>query len=161
MTIDSRLAELGIILPAAPAPAGLYAPCVQAGDLLFISGQLPLADGKPLELGKCGNGVDGVDGVDIERGAALARQCTLNALAIAKQHLGTLDRVAQVVRVSGYVASAPGFVQHPQVINGASQLLLDVFGEAGRHARAAIGVAELPLGVPVEVEFVFQVHPAP
>lgn len=151
MSIDARLEELGITLPKAPAPAGLYAPCIQSGNLLYISGQLPVVDGKLLRHGKCG------EGVSIEEGAALARQCTLNALAIAKRHLGTLDRITQAVRVGGYVASANGFVEHPKVINGASEVLLDVFGEKGHHARAAIGVAELPLGVPVEVEFVFEV----
>ncbi len=95
--------------------------------------------------------------ITVEEGAALARLCALQALAIARAELGSLDRVVRVVRVAGYVASAPGFTQHPAVINGASQLLLDVFGEAGRHARIAIGVAELPAGVPVEVEFLFEV----
>lgn len=152
MTIDDRLQELGITLPGAPAPAGLYAPCVQTGNLLFVSGQLPTVEGQPLPQGKCGGTVTA------EAAAPMARQCTLNALALAQQHLGSLDRVKRVVRVAGYVASAEGFTDHPAVVNGASQVLLDVFGEAGRHARIAIGVAELPRGVPVEVEFLFEVE---
>lgn len=152
MSIEARLAELGIVLPKPSPPAGLYSPCVQAGNLLFISGQLPIVDGKALRHGKCG------EGVSIEEAAALARQCTLNALAIAQRHLGTLDAIKQAVRVGGFVASAKGFIEHPKVINGASEVLLDVFGEAGHHARAAVSVAELPMGVPVEVDFVFEVQ---
>lgn len=151
MTIDERLAELGITLPRPPAPAGLYSPSLQTGNLLYVSGQVPLVDGRPLSHGKCG------DNVTVDEGAQLARVCTLNGLAIARKHLGTLDRISKVVRVGGYVASAPGFVEHPKVVNGASQLLLDVFGEVGLHARIAVGVAELPMGVPVEVEFTFEV----
>ena len=151
MSAEERLLELGIELPAPGAPAGLYAPCVQTGPLLYVSGQLPIRDGQVLRHGKCG------EGVSVDEAAALARQCAINALAIVRNHLGTLDRVVRVVRVAGYVASAPGFVEHPKVMDGASQLLIDVFGEAGRHARVAIGVAELPRGVPVEVEFQFEV----
>ncbi len=151
MTAEQRLVELGVALPAPPAAAGLYSPCVQTGDLVAVSGQVPIRDGQPLGIGKCG-------GVSIEEAAALARQCAIQALAIVRGHLGTLDRVTRVVRVAGYVASAPGFVDHPKVVNGASQLLIDVFGDAGRHARIAIGVAELPFGVPVEVEFLFEVE---
>jgi enamine deaminase RidA (YjgF/YER057c/UK114 family) len=154
MGAEQRLAELGIVLPAPPAPAGLYAPCVQTGPLLYVSGQIPTVDGAVTLRGKCG------DGVSIDEGARLARQCALNGLAIARQHLGTLDRVTKVVRVAGYVASAPTFSEHPRVVNGASQLFIDVFGEAGRHARIAIGVAELPANVPVEVEFLFEVSRA-
>lgn len=151
MTAEERLKELGINLPPPPTPAGLYAPCVQTGNLLFVSGQIPTEAGTVLRMGHCG------ENVTVEEGAALARICAINALAIVREQLGTLDRVTRVVRVGGFVASGPGFVAHPQVVNGASQLLLDVFGEKGRHARAAIGVAELPAGVPVEVEFVFEV----
>ena len=152
MSAETRLAELGIELPPAPAPAGLYVPAVRSGDLLFISGQIPLRDGQPMARGKCGAGLTA------EMAAPLARQCALQALAIVRAELGSLDRVRRVVRVGGFVASAPGFTQQPQVINGASQLLIDVFGEAGKHARAAVGLAELPLGVPVEVEFLFEVE---
>lgn len=151
MSAEARLKELGIELPPPPAAAGMYAPCVQTGNLLFVSGQIPQRDGKPAAIGKCGAEID------VETGAGLAALCALNALAIVREHLGSLDRVVRAVRVGGFVASAPGFVQHPQVVNGASRLLLDVFGEAGKHARAAVGMAELPLGVPVEVEFLFEV----
>jgi enamine deaminase RidA (YjgF/YER057c/UK114 family) len=152
MSAEARLAELGLTLPPAPAPAGLYAPAVLTGNLLFISGQIPLRDGQPMGRGKCGAGVTA------EAAAPLARQCALQALAIARSELGSLDRISRVVRVGGFVASAPNFTQQPQVINGASQLLIDVFGDAGKHARAAVGMAELPLGVPVEVEFIFEVR---
>jgi enamine deaminase RidA (YjgF/YER057c/UK114 family) len=150
MTAEQRLVELGITLPEVPAPAGLYAPCVQTGPLVFVSGQIPTQDGAVIRHGRCG------ESVSVDEAAELARVCTLNALAIVRQHLGTLDRVSRVVRVAGYVASGGGFIEHPRVVNGASQLLLDIFGEAGRHARIAIGVSELPQGVPVEVEFLFE-----
>jgi enamine deaminase RidA (YjgF/YER057c/UK114 family) len=152
MSAETRLIELNIQLPAAPTPAGLYAPCVQSVGLLYISGQIPTTDGKPAAHGKLGAGIA------IDQGAALARNCTLNALAIAREHLGSLDRITRVVRVGAFVASAPNFTQQPEVANGASQLLIDLFGEEGRHARAAVGVAELPRGVPVEVEFIFEVE---
>ncbi|MGE5596001.1 MAG: RidA family protein [Hyphomicrobiales bacterium] len=150
MSAEARLRELGIALPEPPAPAGLYAPTTRSGALVYVSGQIPLVGGKVARTGKLG------EDVSIEEAQELARICAINALALVRQRLGSLDNVAQAVRVGGYVASAPGFTQQPQVINGASQLLLDVFGEAGRHARVAIGVAELPLGVPVEVEFLFE-----
>lgn len=150
MTAESRLRELGVALPEPPAPAGLYAPVKQSGSLLFVSGQLPLIDGRLPKTGLVG------DLVTAEEAQDLARQCAINALTLVRAHLGSLDRVAQVVRVGGFVASAAGFVDQPKVINGASQLLLDVFGEEGRHARAAVGVAQLPLGAPVEVEFLFE-----
>ncbi|MCX7617975.1 RidA family protein [Tepidiforma flava] len=152
-TPEHRLADLGIELPPVPPAAGLYAPAARSGSQLYISGQVPrAADGSGVAaVGKLGQDVT------VEEGAALARLCALQALAIARAELGSLDRVVRVVRVAGYVASAPGFTGHPAVVNGASQLLLDVFGDAGRHARIAIGVAELPAGVPVEVEFLFEV----
>lgn len=152
-TPEHRLADLGIELPPVPPAAGLYAPAARSGSQLYISGQVPrAADGSGVAaVGKLGQDVT------VEEGAALARLCALQALAIARAELGSLDRVVRVVRVAGYVASAPGFTGHPAVVNGASQLLLDVFGDAGRHARIAIGVAELPGGVPVEVEFLFEV----
>jgi enamine deaminase RidA (YjgF/YER057c/UK114 family) len=152
-TPEHRLADLGIDLPAVPPPAGLYAAAARSGAQLYVSGQVPRsADGSAVAAtGKLGQNIT------VEEGAALARVCALQALAIVRAELGSLDRVVRVVRVAGYVASAPGFTQHPAVVNGASQLLLDVFGESGRHARIAIGVAELPAGVPVEVEFLFEV----
>ena len=153
MTAEQRVKELGIIVPEPPKPAGLYLPCVQTGNLLYVAGQLPMRDGKLMLSGKLGRDVT------VDQAQPLARQCALNALAIVRGHLGTLDRVVKSVRVMGMVASAEGFIDHPQVVNGASQLLIDIFGEtAGRHARVAIGVAELPLGAPVEVEFLFEVE---
>ena len=152
MSHDARLKELGIQLPAMPAPGGLYSPCVRSGNQLFVSGQVPQVDGKPARAGKLGRDYT------VEEAAPLARQCALQALAIVRNELGTLDVVSRVLRVAGYVASAEGFGEHPKVINGASQLLLDVFGEAGKHARIAVGMAELPYGVPVEVEFLFEVR---
>ena len=151
MTAEERLRELGIELPEPAAPAGSYVPARRHGDLLAVSGQIPVTPGKPLPTGQCG-----VD-VTVEEGYALARQCALNGLAAARAALGSLDRITGVVRVGGYVAAPADFTQHPAVVNGASELLVDIFGEAGRHARAAIGVASLPLGVPVEVEFLFAV----
>jgi enamine deaminase RidA (YjgF/YER057c/UK114 family) len=152
MSAEDRLTELGIELPPLPPPAGLYAPCVQAGSLLFVSGQVPVQDGRPLRRGKCG------ESVSPDEAATLARQCAIQALAVVRAQLGSLNNVRRVVRVGGFVASGEDFIEHPRVINGASQLLIDVFGEeAGRHARVAIGVAELPMGVPVEVEFLFEV----
>jgi enamine deaminase RidA (YjgF/YER057c/UK114 family) len=148
---EARLKELGIELPPVPKPAGLYSPCVRTGNQLFVSGQVPMKDGAPALTGKLGRDVT------IEQAAPLARQCALQALAIVRNEVGSLDNVTRVIRVGGFVASAEGFTDHPKVVNGASQLLLDVFGEAGRHARIAVGLAELPSGVPVEIEFLFEV----
>lgn len=154
MSAEARIEELGITLPGPGAPAGLYVPCVLSGNQLFVSGQVPrnLESTGVAMQGKLGAGVT------VEQGAELARTCAIQALAVARHELGSLDRITRVLRVGGYVASAEGFAAHPQVINGASQLLIDVLGEAGRHARIAIGVAELPSGVPVEVEFLFEVN---
>jgi enamine deaminase RidA (YjgF/YER057c/UK114 family) len=152
-TIDKRLGELGIDLPAANAPAGNYVPFVRTGDLLFISGQIPIVDGKPAFIGALGAVFS------VEDGAAAARICTLSILAQAREALGgDLDRVVRCVKLSGFVASTPDFTDHPKVINGASDLLIEVFGEAGRHARAAVGMSALPLGVAVEVEAIFEVN---
>ncbi len=152
-TIDMRLSDLGIDLPPANAPAGNYVPFVRSGDLLFISGQIPIVDGKPAFIGILGAQFG------VEDGAAAARACTLSILAQAKEALdGDLDRVVRCVKVSGFVASTPDFSDQPKVINGASDLLVEVFGEAGRHARAAVGMAALPLGVAVEVEAIFEVN---
>lgn len=150
MTAESRLRELGIALPAPPAAAALYAPLKQAGPLLYVSGQLPFVEGRLAKVGLVG------EQVTAEEAQELARQCAINALSLVRAHLGSLDRVVQAVRVGGFVASAAGFIDQPKVINGASQVLLDVFGEAGRHARIAVGMAQLPLGAPVEVEFLFE-----
>ncbi|HZH21895.1 MAG TPA: RidA family protein [Geodermatophilus sp.] len=141
----ARLAELGIRLPPVAAPVAAYVPAVRSGQLVFTSGQLPFVDGGLRRTGKVGGSVDAEDA------AHDAKLCALNALAAIDDLVG-LDQVARVVRVVGYVASAEGFTGQPRVVNGASELLGRVFGDAGRHARSAIGVAELPLGAPVEVE---------
>jgi enamine deaminase RidA (YjgF/YER057c/UK114 family) len=149
-TPSERLRELNITLPSVPAPAGAYVPARRTGDLVYTSGQVPMVDGKPAALGKVGGEVDA------EEAYRLARICALNALAAVDALVG-IDAVAGVVKVVGFVASAPGFAGQPGVINGASDVLGEIFGEAGRHARSAVGVAELPLGVPVEVELVVEV----
>lgn len=145
-----RLRELGLTLPAVAVPAGAYVPARRSGSLVFTAGQVPFVDGVLAATGRLGAEITP------EQGYALARICTLNALAAVDGLVG-LDAVAGVVKVVGFVASAPGFTGQPGVVNGASELLGAVFGEAGRHARSAVGVAELPLGAPVEVELVVEV----
>ncbi len=145
-----KLASLGITLPEAPKAVANYLPAVIAGDTVIVSGQLPLKEGQLTCSGKLGADVS------IEDGYAAARQCAINALAALNGVIGgDWDRVAQVVRLGGFVASANGFTDQPKVVNGASDFMVEVFGEKGRHARAAVGVAELPLGAAVEVEFTF------
>ncbi|MBI5854757.1 MAG: RidA family protein [Nitrospirae bacterium] len=153
MGAEERLKELGLTLPMAPKPVANYVPAVRVGELLFLSGVLPMRDGKLQAQGKLGRELT------IEQGYAAAKLATLNALANMKQELGSLDRVTRVVRLVGHVASVEGFVQHPAVMNGASDLLVAVFGEAGRHARVALGAAELPMNAPVEIEMIVQVQP--
>jgi enamine deaminase RidA (YjgF/YER057c/UK114 family) len=149
--VSARLAELGVDLPAVPTPAGAYVPALRSGDLVFSSGQLPIVDGALVATGKLG------DGITAEQGYQLARTCAINALA-AVGGVVDLDSVVRVVKVVGFVASDPSFSGQPGVVNGASELLGDVFGDAGRHARSAVGVAVLPLDAPVEVEIVVQVR---
>ncbi|HET6260277.1 RidA family protein [Pseudonocardia sp.] len=148
---SERLRELDIALPSVAAPAGSYIPARRTGSLVFTSGQVPFVDGAPAGIGKVG--------AEIEPDEAyrLARICALNALAAVDALVG-IDAVTGVVKVVGFVASAPGFTGQPGVVNGASDVLGEIFGEAGRHARSAVGVAELPLGVPVEVELVVEVE---
>jgi enamine deaminase RidA (YjgF/YER057c/UK114 family) len=150
-TPEERLQELGVSLPAPAVPVAAYVPCVRTGNLVYVSGQVPVVDGKPSHLGLLGGDVD------LEDGRAAARTCAVNVLAALKAELGELSRVRRVVKVTGFVASTPGFTDHPKVINAASELFGDAFGDAGRHARAAVGVAALPLGVPVEVEAIVEV----
>jgi enamine deaminase RidA (YjgF/YER057c/UK114 family) len=152
MSIESRLKELGIALPTAPKPVANYIPAVRAGELLFTSGVLPMKEGNLAFEGKLGKELT------VERGQEAARLAVLNALSVVKQELGSLDKVARIVRLTGHVASAPGFVQQPGVLNGASDLLVAIFGEAGRHTRAALGAAELPLNSPIELELIVQVR---
>jgi enamine deaminase RidA (YjgF/YER057c/UK114 family) len=146
----ARLAELGIDLPAPAAPLASYVPAVRTGNHVYVSGQLPIVDGKLLATGKLG------DAVSAAQGKELAERCALNLLGVVHALVG-LDQVVRVVKVVGFVASASGFTDQPEVINGASDLLGKVFGEAGRHARSAVGVAELPRDAPVEVEAIFEV----
>jgi enamine deaminase RidA (YjgF/YER057c/UK114 family) len=150
-TPEERLQELGVTMPAPATPVAAYVPCVRTGNLVYVSGQVPLVDGKPSHLGHLG------DDVELEDGRAAARTCAVNVLAALKAELGELSRVRRVVKVTGFVASTPAFTDHPKVVNAASELFGDVFGEAGRHARAAVGVPALPLGVPVEVEAIVEV----
>ena len=150
-----RLAELGITLPSPPKPVASYVGYRVAGDIVTVSGQLPLVEGELRQAGRLG------DGVDVEAGAAAARLCAINLLAqVAEACGGDLGRVRAVVRLGGFVASAPGFTDQPKVVNGASDLMAEVFGpEIGRHARAAVGVAALPLGASVEIEGTFLIAP--
>ncbi|MBM9467390.1 RidA family protein [Nakamurella leprariae] len=155
-----RLAQLGLALPAVPAAAGSYAPFVRSGNLVFTAGQLPFVDGALPLTGKVGDGSPAAGHLDVvapARATELARLCALNILAVVESAVG-LDAVTRVVKLVGFVAAAPGFTAVPGVINGASDLMTAVFGEAGRHARSAVGVAELPLGSPVEVEAVVEVR---
>ncbi len=151
MSFEARLTELGITLPPAPKPVAAYIPAVQAGDLLFLSGTGPFKDGAIAYAGKLGKEFT------VQQGYDAARLTLLNALAMVRQELGTLDRVVRIVRVTGHVASAEGFSQQPAVINGASDLLVQIFGEAGCHARLALGAAELPLNMCIELELILQV----
>ncbi|GEN81025.1 RidA family protein [Actinotalea fermentans] len=153
MSIGQRLAELGITLPAVVAPAGAYVPAVRSGNHIWTAGQLPMVDGALPVRGKVGEG-PGLVPPDVAAG--LARTAALNALAAVAEQAGSLERVKRVVKVVGFVASDPSFTGQPQVINGASELLGQVFGEAGVHARSAVGVAVLPLDSPVEVELVVE-----
>jgi enamine deaminase RidA (YjgF/YER057c/UK114 family) len=148
---EAKLAELGLKLPDVAAPAGAYIPAVRSGNHVYTSGQLPMIDGTLPMTGKVGAEVSAEDA------KALAQRCALNALAAVKAELGDLAQVKRVVKVVGFVASAPDFTAQPGVVNGASELLGAVFGEAGRHARSAVGVAVLPLDSPVEVELVVEV----
>ena len=150
MSAGARLQELGIELPEVAKPIASYVPAVRTGNLVYTAGQLPMVDGRLACSGKIGLTVDP------ERGRALARVCALNALAAVDSLVG-IDAVTQVVKVVGFVASAPGFHGQPGVVNGASDLLREVFGDSGLHARSAVGVSELPLDSPVEVELVVEV----
>ena len=150
--VESRLAELGLTLPEVTPPLAVYVPAVRSGDLVFTSGQLPMTAGTMAHTGKVG------DGVTAEQAKAQARICALNALAAVKSVIGDLDRVEHVVKVVGFVASAAGFTGQSGVVNGASELLGEVFGDAGVHARSAVGVAALPLDAPVEVEIQVRVR---
>ena len=151
--VEQRLADLGLSVPEVAKPVAAYVPAVVAGDLVFTSGQLPMKNGELMHTGKVGGEVGH------EEATSCAQQCALNAIAAVKSMIGDLDRVAQVVKVVVFVASTPDFTGQPQVANGASELLGNVFGDAGVHARSAVGVPVLPLDSPVEVEIVVRVAP--
>lgn len=149
--VETRLSELGLVVPTVAAPLAAYVPAVHSGNHVFTSGQLPLRDGQMILTGKVGGGVSAEDAADC------ARQCALNAIAAVKAEIGDLDRVKRVVKAVVFVASSPDFTGQPLVANGASELFGAAFGDAGKHARSAVGVTVLPLDSPVEVELIVEV----
>jgi enamine deaminase RidA (YjgF/YER057c/UK114 family) len=152
MSFEARIKELELTIPEPPRPAANYVLAVQAENLVFVSGQIPMVSGQLLMNGKLGRDLS------LEQGQEAARQALLNSLAAVRSLTGTLDAITRIVKLNGWVASAEGFGNQSQVVNGASLLLEEIFGEAGKHARAAIGVAELPLGAPVELELIVEVR---
>ena len=150
--VESRINELKLALPGAPKPVAAYIPAKQTGKLVFTAGQLPMVNGELVSKGLLGQDVE------IDEANKAARICTLNALAAIKGVIGDLDRIKQIVRVVGYVASVPTFTQQPAVVNGASELLLEIFGENGKHARSAVGMAVLPLNASVEIELTVEIE---
>ncbi len=150
--IEQKLKELNLELPDAPKPVAAYIPAKQTGNLVFTAGQLPMVNGELISKGLLGQDVE------IDAANKAARICTLNALAAIKGLIGDLDRIKQIVRVVGYVASVPTFTQQPAVVNGASELLLEIFGENGKHARSAVGMAVLPLNASVEIELTVEIE---
>lgn len=151
-TVEDKLREMGLELPEAPPPVAAYVPCVRTGNLVFVSGQVPRVKGELQFRGHVG------DQLTVEQGMAAARVCALNALAIVKNEIGSLDRIRRIVKLTGYVSSAAGFQQQPKVVDGASVFLSELLGDRGKHARAAVGVNELPLGVAVELEMIVEVE---
>lgn len=150
MSYEQKLIQLGLALPAPPKPVANYVPVVRTGDLLFLSGVLPSRDGQLIMTGKLGQNLS------IEQGMEAARVAVLNGLSIIRHEAGSLDRVKRIVKMVGHIASAPGFTDQPQVLNGASDLLVSLFGDAGRHARVAVGAVELPRQAPVEIELIVE-----
>ncbi len=148
--IEQKIESLGIKLPTPPTPAGSYVPAVRTGNLLYISGQIPMEDGKVVFTGK-------VSDENLETAQKSARMCAINLLAQIKRELGDLDKVSKIVRLSGFVNSVPGFSQHPKVINSASDLFFEIFGEKGKHSRIAVGVASLPLDSMTEIDAIVEV----
>ncbi|MGE5614558.1 MAG: RidA family protein [Bacillota bacterium] len=151
MKVEERIKELGINLPHGAKPVAAYVPVVQTGNLLFVSGQDCRVDGKLIFEGKVGKDIT------LEQGKLCARQCIINALAALKDYLGDLDRIKRIVKILGFVNSAEGFVSQPYVINGGSELLIEIFGENGNHARSAIACNELPFNTPVEIEMIVEI----
>ena len=150
--IEERLNELGIVIPEAPKPVAAYIPAKKVGNLIFTAGHLPMVKGELISKGLLGKDVE------IEEATRAARICALNALAAIKGVIGDLDQIKQIVRVVGYVASVPTFTQQPAIVNGASELLVEIFGENGKHARSAVGMAVLPLNASVEIELTVEVQ---
>ena len=153
MEAETKIKELGLTLPEPAKPVASYIPTLIVSNLLFTSGNLPMKDGKVIYTGKVGE-----DKNTIEVGYEASRLATLNSLSAARAILGSLSKIKRVVKVSGFVNSGPGFTDQPKVINGASDLLVNIFGEAGRHVRSAIGVSELPLNALVEIEFIYEIE---
>ena len=151
MSPEDKLKELGIELLEAPLPLGSYIPVIRTGELVFLSGILPLRQGKLIRQGKVGKEIS------LDEAKEEARIATINALSVLKAHIGSLDKVKRCIKVTGYVASEPDFVEQPKVLNAASDLLFEIFGERGRHVRSAVGVNVLPLNSPLEIEFIFEV----
>ena len=149
--IEEKMREIGIILPNPPKPAGSYIPVVRTGNLVFVSGQIPISDGKIIYSGKV------TKDLSIEEAQKAARLCVVNALAQLKSELGNLDRISRIVRVSGFVNSPPDFTEQPKVINGASDLLFEIFDKKGQHTRIAVGVSSLPLNSAVEVDLMVEI----
>jgi enamine deaminase RidA (YjgF/YER057c/UK114 family) len=151
MSAEKKIRELGIELPEAPKPLGSYVPCIRTGNLLFLSGILPLRNGQLTRTGRVG------EHITLEEAREDARTSAINALAVVKAFTGNLDTVNRCVKITGYIASSPDFTEQPKVLNAASDLIFEIFGEAGRHARVAVGVNTLPLNAPVEIEFLFEI----
>ena len=151
MSPEKKLKELGIELPEAPTPLGSYIPVLRTGNLVFLSGILPLRQGKLMKQGKVGKDLS------LDEAKEEARTATINALSVLKAHVGSLDKVTRCVKIAGYIASSPDFTEQPKILNAASDLLFEIFGEKGRHVRTAVGVNVLPLNSPVEIEFIFEV----
>jgi enamine deaminase RidA (YjgF/YER057c/UK114 family) len=151
MSPEEKLLELGIKLPETPAPLGSYVPVVRTGNLLFLSGILPLKHGKLRRQGRVGKDIS------LDEAKEDARTAAINALSILKADIGSLNKVKRCVKIIGYVASSPDFIEQPKVLNAVSDLMFEIFGESGKHARAAVGVNVLPLNSPVEIEFIFEV----
>jgi len=151
MKIEQKIEKLGYRVPEASKPLGVYVPVVRVGNLLFVGGKIPLVQGQLRYKGKVGKDLT------VEEGYEAAKTCVLNLLSVIKTELGDLDKVQRIIKIAGYINSASGFTEQSKVLNGASEFLLEVFGDKGRHARAAIGVAELPLDAPLEVEMIVEV----
>ena len=153
MTIEDKLRQMGLELPEPPKPVASYVPCVRTGNLVFVSGQIAREKGVLRFSGHVGGNLT------LEEGKQAARLCALNGLSAVKQEVGSLDRIRRIVKLTGFVACAAGFLDQPKVVDGASVLLIELFGEKGQHARAAVGVVELPLGSAVEVEMIVEIEP--